>query len=105
MRLLTADDLASLRLLTADQVGKILHKSVDSVRSDVHRNPDSLPPLTRLPGTRRLLWHPDDVDAWLRQHSSAQPLVATTTTETRKRRRGRPTKAEQVARTHAAVAQ
>jgi len=90
-----------MRMLTVDDLSAILSKSIHSVRSDVHRNPDSLPPLTPLPGTRRLLWHPDDVDAWLRRHSNDQKQIPQPQQEPA-RRRGRPTKTEQVARAQGA---
>lgn len=84
-------------LLTVDQLAQCLHKSVASIRSDSTRNPQSLPPICRLPGTKRLLWRIDDVERWLAQHVAGEhgtPCLQ----EEAKPRRGRPTKAEQVAR-------
>lgn len=86
-------------LLTVEELSKCLHKSVASIRSDATRNPQSLPPICRLPGTKRLLWRMEDVDQWLAQHvalatGSQQPSIP----DTQPQRRGRPTKAEQVAR-------
>ena len=43
-------------LLTVEQLSVYIHKSVASIRSDATRNPQSLPPLYRLPGTKRLRW-------------------------------------------------
>ncbi|MBB5441808.1 MULTISPECIES: hypothetical protein [unclassified Paraburkholderia] len=52
-------------LLTVDQLAKCLHKSIASIRSDATRNPRSLPPICRLPNTKRLLWRAEDVEQWL----------------------------------------
>lgn len=88
-------------LLTVDQLAECLHKSVASIRSDATRNPRSLPPICRLPGTKRLLWRVEDVERWLAEHVDGVAVAVATTmvvTEQHQRRRGRPTKAEQVAR-------
>lgn len=86
-------------LLTVNQLAQCLHKSVASVRSDATRNPRSLPPICRLPGTKRLLWRIEDVEHWLAQHvalpagnQGPSALIS------QRPRRGRPTKAEQVAK-------
>lgn len=86
-------------LLTVEQLSVCLHKSVASIRSDATRNPRSLPPLCRLPGTKRLLWRAEDVERWLATFVTTScsnpppiPLEAITPL-----RRGRPTKAMQVA--------
>jgi hypothetical protein len=85
-------------LLTVDQLSEYLRKSVASIRSDVTRNPTALPPICRIPGTKRLLWRVEDVEQWLASHvlvdgaqHKAQPLVEPA-------RRGRRTKAEELAR-------
>lgn len=84
-------------LLTVEQLSEYLQKSVASIRSDATRNPQSLPPICRLPGTKRLLWRVEDVEQWLAEHvtsaSDISPLVAPGPPK-----RGRPTKAEQVTR-------
>lgn len=84
-------------LLTVEQLAQHLHKSVASIRSDATRNPQSLPPICRLPGTKRLLWRIEDVENWLAQH------VATSVGKTPSALavaqpcpRGRPTKTAQV---------
>lgn len=87
-------------LLTVDELATYIHKSVASIRSDVTRNPSSLPPICRLPGTKRLLWRIEDVERWIEQHihsdsGEPRPSVPEKTTSPK---RGRPTKAEQVAR-------
>lgn len=86
-------------LLTVDHIAEWLHKSVASVRSDATRNPESLPPICRLPGTKRLLWRVEDVERWLAEHVEGIPsAVPMAVAEQQQPRRGRPTKAEQVAR-------
>lgn len=86
-------------LLTVDQLAQCLHKSVASVRSDATRNPRSLPPICRLPGTKRLLWRAEDVERWLAEHVAGVPTVLHAPSNgVEHRRRGRPTKTEQVAK-------
>lgn len=85
-------------LLRAEDLAKRLHKSVASIRSDVWRNPAALPPVCRLPGTKRLLWREEDVDQWLARHVVGSPGIESTMGELPLRSRGRPTKAEQVRR-------
>ncbi|RST45845.1 DNA-binding protein, partial [Variovorax sp. DXTD-1] len=90
-------------LLSVEQLAAVLHKSPASIRSDASRKPASLPPICRLPETKRLLWRRPDVDAWLASFvggksapslvDSAQQLNVVSTNK-----RGRPTKSEQVRR-------
>jgi len=84
-------------LLTVDQLAECLHKSVASIRSDATRNPRSLPPICRLPGTKRLLWRIEDVERWLEQYVESEPKLQEVPLPS-ERKRGRPTKAEQMAR-------
>lgn len=86
-------------LLTVEQLSKCLHKSVASIRSDATRNPQSLPPICRLPNTKRLLWRLEDVEHWLAAHVEglSRPAASACSDDPRPRR-GRPTKAEQVTR-------
>ncbi|CAJ4529296.1 Uncharacterised protein [Burkholderia pseudomallei] len=86
-------------LLTVEQLSQYLHKSVASIRSDATRNPQSLPPICRLPSTKRLLWRLEDVEDWLAAHvEGVSRQVALVSPGDQRPRRGRPTKAEQVAR-------
>lgn len=86
-------------LLTVDQLAEHLQKSVASIRSDATRNPQSLPPICRLPNTKRLLWRAEDVERWIGQHvADAVFLDVSELPLPEKRRRGRPTKAESVAK-------
>jgi hypothetical protein len=94
----------SFETLTVEDMAVLLHKDVTSIRSDVLRNPRSLPPVLRLPGNRRLLWRRTDVDVWLAAHVVGGPAAASPCSADLppRRRRGRPTKAEQIARREAA---
>jgi len=85
-------------LLTVDDLSDCIHKSVTSIRSDVTRNPLSLPPICRLPGTKRLLWRAEDVERWLADHVSGFAMTAGTaaTDEAIKAKPGRPIKAQQI---------
>lgn len=88
-------------LLTVDQLAAILHKSPASIRSDASRKPSSLPPICRLPGNKRLLWRQNDVDTWLAQFAALsiqQAAIQVASAVITAKRRGRPTKKEQVAR-------
>lgn len=85
-------------LLTVEQLSAYIHKSVASIRSDATRNPASLPPICRLPGTKRLLWRIEDVERWIAQHIHGDTGTVPITDDTDRPKRGRPTKAEQVAR-------
>jgi hypothetical protein len=86
-------------LLTVDQLAEQLQKSVASIRSDATRNPQSLPPICRLPNTKRLLWRAEDVERWIGLHvAGADSPNVTELASPEKRRRGRPTKAESVAK-------
>lgn len=83
-------------LLTVDQLSAFIQKSVASIRSDVTRNPQALPPICRLPGTKRLLWRVQDVEAWLAEHVIGSEF-ATSGMEHQRARPGRPTKAARIA--------
>lgn len=82
-------------LLSVEQLSACLHKSVASIRSDATRNPQSLPPICRLPGTKRLLWRADDVESWLAQHVLSPVNVPVLPAASSPPRRGRPRKTEQ----------
>jgi hypothetical protein len=61
-----------MEVLTVEQLGELIHKSPASIRSDASRNPSALPPICRLPGTKRLLWRLADVQSWLASHVEKQ---------------------------------
>lgn len=84
-------------LLTVDDLSGCIQKSVTSIRSDVTRNPQSLPPICRLPGTKRLLWRAEDVERWLADHvSGSVETTASAIAEAVQTRPGRPTKSQQI---------
>lgn len=99
-----AIQLTALPTVDAAGLAAILHCSVDTVVSNAHRAPGRLPPQLKT-GGRRLLWLLSDVMAWLEAHRAGPaPAVrhvhggAATPVAALPRRRGRPTKAEQLAR-------
>ena len=79
-------------LLDQRELGIVLGLKYGTVRVYLHSNPNRLPPPLRLPG-RPPRWLRDDVLAWLRAHSSAQPE----TQPSIQVRRGRPSTAERLA--------
>lgn len=87
-------------LITIPELAKIIRKSLESIRSDLCRAPHRLPPTVRLPSTRRVLFRRIDVEKWISGYVAVPapvppvPLV---------RRRGRPTKSEQISRGKAAA--
>lgn len=83
-------------VLNALDLAQLLNKTPRSIFTDRCRAPHRLPPACTPPGTKSPLWILEDVLAWLRQYQ--QPAPAPDTTTQQPRRRGRPTKAEQVAR-------
>jgi len=92
-------------LLTVDQLAQCLHKSVASIRSDATRNPQSLPPICRLPGTKRLLWRVEDVEQWIARHiATGGNSIPADQQPPEKRRRGRPSKIDFVAKQRAQIA-
>lgn len=97
-------------LITVEELAQFIRKSVASVYSDLHRNPASLPPIIRLPGSRRVLFDRSAVEAWIASHTTTT-LKASTDSDSRmlpgnpplvqkgaSRPRGRPTKASVVAK-------
>lgn len=79
------------RLLFSEDIAQIMGLSVTTIRHYTG-NPEKfghlLPQWFKLPGARRLAWLPETIDAWIKAGTEAIPKPT--------RRRGRPTKAEQV---------
>jgi len=79
-------------LFTIQQLANFIHKKPASIYSDTLRRPESLPPILRIPGSKKLLFvNPRQWAAGLlagQQISESQPPAP--------RRRGAPTKAERV---------
>lgn len=89
------------KLLTVDELAKILSRSPGTIKNQHSENPSKLPPICRIPGSRRLLWRREDVANWLQQHviqphETVLPAV--------KRRPGRPRKSEKTAQRGGAYA-
>ena len=57
-------------LVTVEELSKLIRKSVPSIYSDLHRNPSALPPIIRLPGSRRVLFEPEAVKARIASHTT-----------------------------------
>lgn len=85
-------------ILTTEQLARLIHKSPASIRSDASRNPRSLPPICRLPGSKRLLWRLIDVRNWIEACVAPLPgtpvFAADPTPPQFPRKRGRPRKTE-----------
>lgn len=85
-------------LMGVDELAEILHKSPSSIRSDASRNRHALPPICRLPGTKRLLFRAEDVYEWIAGHvDREQGMTPQLLVEPAKRSRGRPRKASSTA--------
>lgn len=52
-------------LIGIPELAELIGRRESTVRADVTRRPHTLPPRTKLPGSNRVLWHPEDVIAWL----------------------------------------
>lgn len=83
--------------LNAAGLARILHLSVATVRADISRRPWTLPPSIKI-GTKTV-WLYSTVLEWLKGRERA--ITKPASPESLTRRRGRPTKAEQVAERHA----
>lgn len=84
-------------VLGLNELSQLIKKSPRSILADRSRAPGRLPPDCTPPGTKAPIWLMEDVLAWLRQHRH-EPAPAPTAPATPPRRRGRPTKAEALAR-------
>jgi len=51
--------------LSVDELAAVLHQSPQTVRANASRAPHRLPPPTRLPGHRALIWRREIVEQWL----------------------------------------
>lgn len=52
-----------MQLVTVEELAALLRLSKSSIAHSIHNRPQSLPPIVRIPGTRRVLFR--DVDKWL----------------------------------------
>lgn len=75
-----------------DGLSQLLGRSRETLQADRCRKPHTLPPCCSPPDTKQPLWLLEDVITWLEQYR--EPAITPTTP----RKRGRPTKAEQIAK-------
>lgn len=94
-----------LQTLDVNELAGIFHLSPSTVRSTLVKSPASLPPRLILKGQKKLLWLRSDVEAWLlaavRQHGTNPEFKVNTagmSAHSSGKKRGRPTKAEQLLR-------
>lgn len=106
-------------ILGLEDLSPLLKKSIPAILADRSRAPGKLPPACTPPGTKQPLWLLTDVLAWLATHrepgedrpptsrapKAADPLAPKEdgADEGARRRRGRPTKAAQIARATAGI--
>ena len=81
------------RVLFTEDLSRMLGKSVTTIRTFATSSKYShlIPRPFKMPGSRRLCWYERDVLAWIESTKPAEPPPP-------RRPRGRPTKAEQIAR-------
>ncbi len=66
-------NVAMPELLTPKDLAELLRLSPETVKADARRRPETLPPRFRRPGSNRLLWRREDVEAWLANHTRRKP--------------------------------
>lgn len=79
------------KLLFSEDLSRLSNRSISTIRhytGNAKQFGHLLPPWFKLPGSRRLAWLESDVLAWI--------VAGQTCVVKAKRRRGRPTKAEQL---------
>jgi predicted DNA-binding transcriptional regulator AlpA len=81
------------KLLSTKDLAERWSLSVGHIRRLHATSPERLPPVVALPGTRLLRWRAEDVEVWEAQHVTGSPAAPS-----EPRRRGRPTKAQTIAR-------
>lgn len=96
------------KVLGIAELSVLLKKSAPAIIADRSRAPHRVPPSCEPPGSKQPLWILEDVIAWLRSHQratapvTATPAPAPAAELAPPRRRGRPTKREQLERQQAA---
>jgi hypothetical protein len=85
-------------VLTVEQLAdQYYHCTARALHVRLAIRPGTLPPCVRIPGVRRVMFLRADVDAWFAAHRVLHVPDEPTATE-KPRRRGRPTKAESLAK-------
>ena len=93
-------------LLDIDALSSVISLAPQTIKNMLSKNPAALPPRVVIPGVRSVRFHSDDVVSWIKdlQRSFTSDLNESSGTKTptaqTKRRVGRPTKAEVLARTY-----
>ncbi len=80
------------------ELSVLLGRTVGTLQADRVRRPESLPPASTPPGSRTPRWITTDVLDWLRQYREQRVQPASPVAANSPRRRGRPTKREQIER-------
>jgi predicted DNA-binding transcriptional regulator AlpA len=57
-----------MQTITIKQLAVILNRSPATIATEASKTPEKLPPRLILPGSRRVLWLKEDVEAWLKAH-------------------------------------
>jgi hypothetical protein len=61
----------NLKTIGVEELAKLLHRTPETIRSDARRRPGTLPPVLRIPKTRKLLWLEEDVVSWMKEKREA----------------------------------
>lgn len=90
-----ADTPPSVRIIFIEQLSALIGKSCTTIRTfatcEKYKDRNLIPRPFKMPGSRRLCWYERDVLEWIESTRPAEPPPS-------RRPRGRPTKAEQLAR-------
>ena len=86
-----------MKISTVSELSELLKKSTSSIYSDSIRNPSVLPPILRIPGSRKLLFV--NVEEWMNKfvvvHQEQQEYRSQTEA---RHKSGAPTKRERLAK-------
>ncbi len=83
-----------MKILTNSDIAKIMGKATATIACEKCRTPHLLPPMRILGG--RKVWLEEDVQEWLKNLPKTTLPLPETSDEPQKRKRGRPTKSQQV---------
>lgn len=86
------------RLLTVEDLAGLLCLSVATVKRKVFTHPEHLPPRCKVPGVVSVRFHPNDVKNWMDGLARFMSSTSNVHGEQEKKKRGRPTKEEQIQR-------
>lgn len=86
------------KLLGPVELGEKLGLSDKTIYRVASQEPERLPRRIKLPGSSALRWHPQVVDNWLANLAGLNSVTPVTNILQKKRRPGRPTNGERLAR-------